>query len=131
MEHSNQIREFLISRQGIDLVDAYIGPGGMLVGAARATENARQKAAALAAQQETLRLRRTLERKHTAIERQIATLRSEYEAEEQEAQHADHQAATRTRVVSGDRSELALLRHADAEKAITTRRNSIARKRNQ
>jgi circadian clock protein KaiC len=128
MEHSNQIREFLISRRGIDLVDAYIGPGGMLVGSARATENARQKAAALAGQQEALRLRRTLERKHTAVERQIATLRSEYEAEEQEARKADYQAATRTRVVSADRSELALLRHADAERTTTTRRNSLAKR---
>ena len=39
MEHSNQIREFVISQRGIDLVDAYIGPGGVLVGTARAAQN--------------------------------------------------------------------------------------------
>ncbi|HEV8199060.1 MAG TPA: circadian clock protein KaiC [Candidatus Polarisedimenticolia bacterium] len=71
MAHSNQIREFLISSRGIDLVDAYVAPGGMLVGAARAAQTAREKAAA--------------ERKHSAVERQIATLLADYEAEEQEA----------------------------------------------
>jgi circadian clock protein KaiC len=85
MAHSNQIREFLISSRGIDLVDAYVGPGGMLVGAARAAQTAREKAAAVASQQAALRARRTLERKHSAVERQIATLLSDYEAEEQEA----------------------------------------------
>ena len=129
MEHSNQIREFLISQEGIDLVDAYIGPGGMLVGAARAAQSSRDKAAALASQQDALRLRRTLERKHTAVERQIAALRSEYEAEKQEARRADVQAATRTRVVSADRTELAMLRQADAVKALKVQPNSTAKKR--
>jgi circadian clock protein KaiC len=32
MAHSNQVREFLISDRGIDLVDVYIGPSGVLTG---------------------------------------------------------------------------------------------------
>src|SRR5271155_3633860 len=39
MKHSNQIREFLISDHGIDVVDAYIGPSGVLTGSARAAQN--------------------------------------------------------------------------------------------
>jgi len=35
MEHSNKIREFIMSDKGINLVDAYIGPEGVLVGSAR------------------------------------------------------------------------------------------------
>ena len=124
MAHSNQIREFVISQHGIDLVDAYIGPGGMLVGAARAAQSAREKAAALASQQEAMRLRRTLERKHTAVERQIAALRSEYEAEEQEAGRADGQASARTLVLTSDRAELGRLRQADAERAVSARRHT-------
>src|SRR5271155_4029079 len=38
MAHSNQVREFLISDRGIDLVDAYIGPNGVLTGSARAAQ---------------------------------------------------------------------------------------------
>jgi circadian clock protein KaiC len=86
MAHSNQIREFLISSRGIDLVDAYIGPDGMLVGTARSAQTAREQAALAAGRQEALRVQRTLKRKHGAVERQIATLLSDYEAEEQEAQ---------------------------------------------
>jgi circadian clock protein KaiC len=35
MAHSNQVREFLISNRGIELVDAYIGPSGVLTGTSR------------------------------------------------------------------------------------------------
>ena len=35
MKHSNQVREFLITDKGIELVDVYIGPEGILVGSAR------------------------------------------------------------------------------------------------
>ena len=55
MAHSNQVREFLISARGIDLVDAYAGPGGVLVGAARSAQTTRDKAAAVAGQQEARR----------------------------------------------------------------------------
>ena len=114
MAHSNQSREFLISDRGIDLVDAYIGPGGVLTGAARAAQTARDKAEALAGQQETSRRQRELERKRAALERQIAALRSEYEAEEEELRRLDQQVVTRTRVLTTERTELARLRQADA-----------------
>src|SRR3984957_10682461 len=45
MAHSNQIRKFLISDRGIDLVDAYIGPSGVLTGSARVSQEALEKAA--------------------------------------------------------------------------------------
>jgi circadian clock protein KaiC len=114
MAHSNQIREFLISGRGIDLVDAYIGPGGMLVGAARSAQTAREKAAALASQQAAMRVRRTLDRKHSAVERQIATLRSDYEAEAQEVRCADGQAVTRTPARAMGRTGSVLPHQSDA-----------------
>src|SRR4029077_7156658 len=46
MAHSNQSREFLISNRGMYLVDVYIGPGGVLTGAARAAQTARDTAEA-------------------------------------------------------------------------------------
>ena len=114
MAHSNQIREFLITSRGVDLVDPYIGPGGMLVGAARAAQVAREKAVELADQQEALRARRSLERRHTEVEQQIATLRSRFEAEAQEARRVDGQSATRTLALASDRTSLGRLRQPDA-----------------
>ena len=35
MKHSNQVREFVISDEGLDLVDVYLGPEGVLTGSAR------------------------------------------------------------------------------------------------
>src|ERR1043165_6379239 len=80
MAHSNQVREFLISSRGIDLVDAYIGPSGVLTGSARAAQTAREKAEALSNQQEAGRRKRELESKRAALEQQIAGLRYEHEA---------------------------------------------------
>jgi circadian clock protein KaiC len=125
--HSNQVREFLISSRGIDLVDAYIGPGGVLTGAARVAQTAREKAEELAARQEAARRQRELKRKHGALEQQIAGLRSDYEAEEVELRRTDEQAGTRTRALTSERTELARLRQADAQVVAGARGNSNPR----
>ncbi len=117
MAHSNQVREFLISNRGIDLVDAYIGPSGVLTGASRVAQAAREKAEALAGQQDATRRKRELERKRAALEQQIAGLRTEYETEALDLRRADEQAGTRMRVLTAERTELARLRQADAHRA--------------
>jgi len=114
MKHSNQIREFLISDRGIDLVDAYIGPSGVLTGSARAAQTAREKAEALSGQQEAARRQRELKRKRAALEQQITGLRSEYEASAEELRQIDEQVGTQARLLTTERSELGRLRQADA-----------------
>src|SRR4030066_694253 len=47
MAHSNQIQEFLLTNQGIDLIDIYTGSGEALTGSARATQEAEEKASDL------------------------------------------------------------------------------------
>jgi circadian clock protein KaiC len=121
MKHSNQIREFLISDRGIDVVDAYIGPSGVLTGSARAAQTAREKAEALASQQEAARRKRELERKRAALERQISGLRSEHEASAEELRRIDEQVGTQTRLLTTERTELGRLRQADAKVAASTR----------
>ena len=116
MAHSNQVREFLISDRGIDLVDAYIGPSGVLTGASRVAQAAREKAEDLAGQQEAARRKRELQHKRTILEQQIAGLRAEYETEEVDLRRMDEQAGTRTRVLTAERTELARLRQADTIK---------------
>jgi circadian clock protein KaiC len=115
MAHSNQVREFLISDHGIDLVDAYIGASGVLTGSARAAQGALEKAALLSGQQEAARRKRELERKRLALERQISGLRSDYESEAVELRRIDEQVGTRTLVLTTERAESGLLRQADAK----------------
>jgi circadian clock protein KaiC len=121
MAHSNQVREFLISDRGLDLVDAYIGPNGVLTGSARAAQGALEKAAVLASQQEAARRKRELERKRVAIERQISGLRSEYETESLELRRIDEQVGTRTLMLNTERAASGLLRQADAKVAAVGR----------
>src|SRR6185436_17950138 len=113
MAHSNQIREFLISDRGIDLVDAYIGPSGVLTGSARAAQTAREKAEALASHQEAARRKRELERKRATLERQIGGLRSEHAAGAEELRRIDEQVGRQTRLLTTERTELGRLRQAD------------------
>ena len=52
MAHSNQVREFLMSSEGIKLRPAYVGPEGVLTGSARLAQEAKDTAAALRRQHE-------------------------------------------------------------------------------
>lgn len=117
MAHSNQVREFLISNRGIDLVDAYIGPSGVLTGSARAAQAAREKAEALASKQDAARRKRELERKGAVLERKISGLRSEHEAGAEELLQIDTQVGKRTRLLNTERTELGRLRQADSKPA--------------
>jgi circadian clock protein KaiC len=121
MAHSNQIREFLISNHGVDLVDAYIGASGVLTGSARAAQGALEKAVVLADQQEAAQLKREVERKRAALERQIGGLRSDYETEALELRRIAEQVGTRTFVLGTERAESGRLRQADAKVAASTR----------
>ena len=120
MAHSNQIREFLISDRGIDVVDAYIGVSGVLTGSARVAQGALEKAAVLASQQEAAQLKREVERKRAALERQISGLRSDYESEALELRRIAEQVGTRTSVLGTERAASGILRQADIKVAAST-----------
>jgi circadian clock protein KaiC len=122
MAHSNQIREFLISDHGVDLVDAYIGVSGVLTGSARVQQGALEKAVVLANQQEAATLKREVERKRKALDRQIGDLRSDYEGEALELRRIAEQVGTRTVMLGTDRAASGLLRQADTNKAAASTR---------
>jgi circadian clock protein KaiC len=84
MAHSNQIREFVLSDKGIDLVDVYLGGDRVLTGSARIAREAQERATATLREQDHERKLRQLESKRKAIEAQIAALQAEAEAETEE-----------------------------------------------
>jgi circadian clock protein KaiC len=116
MKHSNQIREFLLTSDGIQLQDVYIGSEGVLTGSMRAAQEDREKAAALARGQEIERKQRDLARKRAALEAQIAALRVEFEAAEDESKIVAEHDRAREQQLASDRSAAALRRGADAAK---------------
>ena len=122
MKHSNQIREFLITSQGIELQDVYIGPEGVLTGSMRAAQEDREKAAAAAQAQATERKQRELARKRAALEAQIAALHAEFEAVQDEVRVVSEQERAREAQLEQSRSAAAIRRGADAPSAKRNRK---------
>jgi circadian clock protein KaiC len=84
--HSNQIREFVLSDKGIDLVDVYLGAERVLTGTARVAQEELERAAAALREQDHQRKLGRLASRQQAIEAQISALR--HEAEEESAEVA-------------------------------------------
>lgn len=84
MSHSNQIREFKLTDNGLDLIDVYVGPEGVLTGSARLAQELKNDEEQLLQKQEVDRKRFGLELKRAAMEAQIVVLQSEFKAEELE-----------------------------------------------
>ena len=88
MAHSNQVREFVLSDHGIDLVDVYLGGNRLLTGSARVAQEAQERAAATLRAEDHQRKLRQLDGKRKAIAAQIAALQAEAEAESEEVHFA-------------------------------------------
>jgi circadian clock protein KaiC len=116
MAHSNQVRELVLTSEGVKLVDVYLGPGGALTGAARHAQEAQERAAEHERQQEIERQRRELERRRQALEARIETLRLEFEAEEEELKRRLQSAEARENRLMEDRSEMARVRKANGRR---------------
>jgi len=88
MVHSNQVREFVLTDRGIDLVDVYVGADRVLTGTARVAQAAHERSAAELRREDHARKLRQLAGRRKAIEAQIAALNAEGEAEEAEVKFA-------------------------------------------
>lgn len=113
MAHSNQIREFLINDQGIRLRDVYIGPSGVLTGAARFAQEAREEAERILRDQEIKHHHSQLAHKRAALEARIDALRAQFETEESEINLAIAQVQQLKTRATSEREEMARIRHGD------------------
>jgi circadian clock protein KaiC len=111
MAHSNQVREFVMTNQGIRLIPAYIGAGGVLTGSSRLSQEARERAEAVKRIQENRRRQEELNRKRTALQAQISSLQAEVAAVEQESHLGVLENKERERELSHERSRMAESRH--------------------
>ncbi|MBO0732916.1 MAG: circadian clock protein KaiC [Methylocapsa sp.] len=113
MAHSNQIREFLITGQGIELADVYLGPEGALTGSARLAQEARERAGALARRQDLERKTRERERKRQALEARIMAMRKEFESQDLQLQELIEEEESASGELGRDCERMALSRKAD------------------
>jgi circadian clock protein KaiC len=84
MEHSNQVREFRLTSQGIDLLDVYLGQNQVLTGTARLIQESQDKQARWEQEQEIAKRRRDLEQQQQITQAQIAALQIQMETEKAE-----------------------------------------------
>lgn len=85
MSHSNQIREFIITDKGLDLVPVYVGvDGNIFIGAARAAK-ASEEAAAKANEEQAERSRAAIrQQRKKAFEAEESAARARFEVQERE-----------------------------------------------
>ena len=113
--HSNQVREFLITRDGIRLREVYIGAEGVLTGSARVQQEAKERAAKLVREQDMERRARDIDRKRRQIAAQIEALNAELAAQESESKLLNVEAATREQSLVDDRSAIEARRSASRD----------------
>jgi circadian clock protein KaiC len=121
--HSNQIREFVLTDQGIELKDVYVGSQGMLTGSARAAQEGREKAAAQLRRETIERKRREIEHKRRALEAQILALRAQFENEAREINKEIAFDTTREQVLETEKVQMARLRLGNGPAKVRRDRN--------
>lgn len=111
MDHSKQLREYRLTGHGIELIDAYVGPAGVLTGSARLAQEARERDAALARTQDMERQRRLVRQRRALVERQIADLQHQLDDEDGEFALLEGQAQHRESGYVADRAAMAASRN--------------------
>ncbi len=110
MAHSNQVREFIMTRDGIRLVPVYVGSGTVLTGSARLSQEAREKSEEMARLHELQEKRKDLEGKRKALEARVAVLRAEFAEEEERVVLTTKREKHREKALSRDVAEMTSLR---------------------
>ena len=104
--HSNQVREFIITDNGLDLVDVYLGPEGVLTGSARETHILREQTGIALHGHAISRKDREVTRKRKVLESKIAGLQTEFESVEEELNKIYQEEELKNRIQEQTRLEM-------------------------
>jgi circadian clock protein KaiC len=115
MAHSNQVREFLITNKGVELVDVYSGSGGVLTGGARLSMLAQEKATDILMQEEVELRHLEVENKRNVLDAKIAAMRAEFAAQEAANVKLISQEKLRKTQLSSDKSAMGKMRQSDVK----------------
>jgi circadian clock protein KaiC len=114
MAHSNQVREFRLTENGIELIDVYIGQGNVFTGTARLAQEMREKEESQERQLEFARRKHEQLLKGQALRAQIATLQLELGAAEDNRGRLEASEGEWLRTQTEARSEMGRVRQTDA-----------------
>jgi circadian clock protein KaiC len=113
MKHSNQVREFIITDKGLDLVDVYLGPDGILTGSAREAQMLHEQTGEVLRDYAVSRKDREISRKRKVLEAKILSLQTEFESVEDELNKVYQEEDLIKSVAENTRAEMTKKRRND------------------
>jgi circadian clock protein KaiC len=115
MKHSNQVREFIITDKGLDLVDVYLGPEGILTGSAREAEIIKEETGVALQDYAIVAKDREVSRKRKVLEAKISSLQTEFESVEEELNKIYLQEELKKQVMEKTRQEITRIRKGESD----------------
>jgi circadian clock protein KaiC len=106
LSHSNQVREFIMSDEGIKLVPPYLGENGALTGSARKNEEAKSRRADILRKAEVSKTRQQIQLKRRRAKAQMEALQAELDADEIELKAMTEGESDYLRQTAADRMEM-------------------------
>jgi len=119
MAHSNQIREFILTSEGIRLRPTYLGPNGVLTGSSRLVQERRDAVEAELRRQEIERKQRELEREARLFEARTLALKAEFEARAEDLRRGLAELARDQAQVLTDQQEMAASRKSPSAQGLS------------
>ncbi len=122
MKHSNQVREFVITNEGLNLIDVYLGPDGILTGSAREAQIMLEETGMVIHTHAIGRKDRELSRKRKVLEATIDSLRSEYESAEEELNKVYIEEEIKKEIMEQTRKKVTDIRRGESSKPASSRK---------
>lgn len=106
MGHSNKVREFEITKNGIQLIDVYSGPEGVLVGSARIEHELNSHAGVEMRKYAITRKEKEIELNRVSLERKISALNDEFEMMKEQLNKAYLEEDMRREIIEKNKKNL-------------------------
>jgi circadian clock protein KaiC len=116
MKNSNQVREFLISNEGIQIGEVALGPKGVLIGSAKKAYELEKATNEAIREQKLKRKNKEIEIKKAILEEKILSLRAEFELAKNELNSIDTERELRREITEKNREAIVRMRENKPEK---------------
>lgn len=113
MAHSNQVREFVLREGGVDLIDVYLGPEGVLTGTQRSIHEQKERAHEEYRKKQLRSREREFKQKRASLEAQLAAIRSRIEASDAEIEQIREEAIEYEEKLATNRKKRGDMRGSD------------------
>jgi circadian clock protein KaiC len=110
MKHSNQVREFIITDEGLDLIDVYLGTDGVLTGSAREAQLLNETTSVALRTHALGQKDKEIQRKRMVLEAKIGSLQQEFESVQDELNKVYVEEDLKKKVMEQNRKQITQLR---------------------